>query len=138
MTRVRNASLAGGIVSVEGFPVDVAEVFSEGAAPSDGVAILDKDKVFYFAKTSPDLKTTLEKVIDALGQVKTALDKTASALSTLDEAGYIIAVGGGSGAPAVGTPATPFATSDISEISSAATQIDTLKTALNTLKGALK
>lgn len=142
MSRARKASVVGGKVLVEGFPVDVAEIFSEGAAPSEGVAILDKDKVFYFAKTSPDLKATLEQVIEALGQAKTALDKTVSSLTTLQSAGAIAPAAceslGASGTSAAYAGASATVAADTAAITAAATAINAAKTALNTLKGALK
>lgn len=128
MSKILAASCQSGVVSIDGVVLPDAEVLSEGVAASTGVAVLDEDTAFYLAKISPDLKSLIEQVVDVLTQVKTALDKTASALTTVDAK----PVGGTGSAPA------PGAAADITAISAASTQIDTLKTNLNTFKGALR
>lgn len=142
MSEVLKASVVGGKVMVEGFPVDVAEIFSEGAAPSEGVAIFEKGKVFYFAKTSPDLKSTLEQVIAALNQTKTALDKAVTIFTTQQAAGAIAPAAcdglGASGTSAAYASATLTVPTDAAAITQAGVAIQQAKTALETLKGALK
>jgi hypothetical protein len=118
-------------VEVAGTPVLNVTILSEGKENSEGAVVLDEYEAFYFAKTKPDLVQTLEKIIDALSQVSAALNKCASALTSLDTAGFLIAAD-------AGVPGTPVATSDISEISSAQANIDTIKSDLTTLKGALR
>jgi len=111
------ATCQNGIVTGDETPIDGAHIFSEGVAESEGVAILDADKVFYFAKTSPDLKTTLEKLIAVLGQIS-------SGINSLDTRGFLI---GATGA-VVGPPA----------LSGTVSQINTIKSQLETLKDSLK
>jgi hypothetical protein len=60
-------------VKVGALPVPGAEILSEGVGESSGVVILDEDRKLYIAKTSGDLKTTLEKISDALSQIAAAL-----------------------------------------------------------------
>lgn len=124
MSKVLEASCVGGVVTADGVPVGSAQILSEGVGSSQGVLLLDEDLARYIAKTSPDLKTTLERLI-------TALEKIASALTSLDTAGFLIGVTGGAASPAVGIPGTPVAASDIAAITAAKVQ-------LNTLKGMLK
>jgi hypothetical protein len=131
MSKVLDATCSGGVVVANGLPLPDAKVLSEGVGQSEGIAVLDEDKVFYLAKISPDLKTLLEHVVDALTQVSAALDKAASALTTLDTKGFLI---GASGA----VPSTPSATSDITAITTSKGEIDTIKGQIQSLGGILK
>lgn len=130
MSKVLPASCAAGVVlaGVPPLPLPAATVLSEGVGPSEGIAILDEDTVFYVPDTTPDLKATLDSLVNVLTQVKAALDKAVSALTTIDSK----PTGGTGSAP------TPAATVDIAAITTAATAIDGLKTTLSTLKGALR
>lgn len=131
MSKVLNASCEAGVVTCQETVVEEAELFSEGVAASEGLLIQDKDKAFYIAKTSEDLKITLQKLVTTLTRVSTALEKTADALTSLDTAGFLIAATGG-------TPSGPVAASDITAIGTAQGQIDTLKDELDTLRTNLK
>ena len=113
MSKVIEATCEDGEVTALAVPVEVAEILSEGVAPSSGFILMQGDKVFYVAKTSPDLKTTLEKVVTALGKISTAL-------TALDTAGFLI---GATGA----VPGTPVAGSAISDLDTAKTELETLK-----------
>lgn len=73
MSKLLEASCIAGVVTSEGVPVPSAEILSQGIGASTGFLILDGDKAYYVAKTSPDLDTTLGKVITALQQVVVAL-----------------------------------------------------------------
>lgn len=138
MSKMLPATCVGGVVTAEGVPVPAAEILSEGVGESEGVVFLDEDKARYIAKISPDLKTTLEHLIEALGKAIEALNNASAALTSIDTAGYIIAVSGGSGAPAVGTPSPPVATGDISALDTATQGIEAAKAELETLKGMLR
>lgn len=142
MSKVIQATCAGGAVLADGLPLPSAEILSEGVGSSEGIAVLDDTSAWYVANIMPDLKTTLEKVIDSLAQVKTALDQTATALSDTAAAFTIIdvkPVGGAGSAPAPGVSSQITSiTSASTSITTASTQVDTLKTQLNTLKGALR
>lgn len=130
MTKILDASCVGGVV-VAGdppLPLAVDTILSEGVAASDGIAIIDGLKSRYITNVSADLKTTLQQVVAALTQTKTALDKIGSALSLID------AKPTGGTASAV----TPVAATDILALAAAATAVDAAKTALNTLTGALR
>lgn len=74
MTKILEASCVAGVVQVGSLPIAGATILSEGVASSEGILILQGgDGKFYVAKTSPDLKTTLEKVASALTQIAAAL-----------------------------------------------------------------
>lgn len=77
MSKTLEASCVAGVVTTGLSVVPAARVLSEGVSASDGILILDEEEKVYIAKTSGDLKTTLEKIASALGSI-------ASALTTLD------------------------------------------------------
>lgn len=83
MSKSLEATCVLGVVTAEGVPVPSATVLSEGVGPSTGVLVLDDEKAFYLAKTSPDLKSTLEQVIAALTQVATSLTTLGAAIPTV-------------------------------------------------------
>ena len=72
MSKILPATCSAGVVTVDSLPVS-ATILSEGVAQSSGIAIIEGEDVTYIAKISPDLKTTLGKIADALTQLVTAL-----------------------------------------------------------------
>lgn len=131
------ASCVGGVVTADGVPVVAAVPLSQGIGQSSGVLLLDGDNAAYLADTSPDLDATLQQIISALDKTVTALGKCHDALSSIDGAGYVIAVIPGSGG-ASGTPSPPVAASAIAGITTASADITAAKTQLQTLKAQLK
>lgn len=118
MSKVLRASCENFEVTIGNAPAQEVDFLAcEGKAESQGLAVLDEDKVYYLANTISDLKTTLEKVEDALTQVS-------SALNTLGGAGFLVGA----------TGAVPWPGSIASQVSA----INTAKTALTTLRGNLK
>jgi len=114
MSKILNATCsAAGVVTCEGVEVPAAEVLSEGKQASSGILIIDGDKAWFIALSASDLKTTIDKVAQALTQAATGLN----------------AAGGGLNALAPGSGAA---------VISAANQITPLVTELNQLKEALK
>lgn len=73
MSKILEATCAGGVVTADGLPVSGATVLSEGVAPSSGILIMQGDEKTYVAKTSPDLNLTLARLAEALGNIATAL-----------------------------------------------------------------
>lgn len=73
MPRALEATCIAGVVKVGSLPVAGVEILSEGVGSSEGVLILDGEKRYYIADTTPDLKTTLEKLASVLTQIATAL-----------------------------------------------------------------
>jgi hypothetical protein len=117
MSKVLRATCADGKVTALGTEVPAARILSEGIAASEGVLVLDEERADYIAKTSVDLKVTLEKIVDALSQIS-------AALNTLNGAGFLI--GASSAVPWSGSVATQI------------TAIGTAKSALETLKDNLR
>lgn len=116
MIKALPASCVEGVVTIDGVAVEGVIILSEGLGSSSGVAYIDADEIYYVAKTSPDLDTTLEKLI-------AALEKIATALSSLDNAGFLISADAGVSSP-------PLATADISAINVAKSQLEALKEVL--------
>lgn len=73
MIKALDATCVGGVVSIGGAPVVGAVILSQGVGQSTGVAYIDGDKVFYVAKTTPDVATILEKLSNSLSELITAL-----------------------------------------------------------------
>lgn len=140
--KVLSASRTGGVTKIQNTPISGETVLSEGMASSEGVAVIDEDKIYYIPKTSPDLKTTITKLVSVLSQLKTALDETVTALTETATAFTTVdakPVGGTGSAPA---PAVAGNVANITaahgQITTAAAQIDTIRGELNTLKDNLK
>lgn len=112
MSKVLSATCEEGIVTAEAVPVEVTQKLCEGVAASEGFILMQGDKVFYVAKTSGDLKTTLQKLSEVLGNIS-------SALSSLDSAGFLI------GATA-GVPSPPILAADIAALDAVIEEIDDL------------
>jgi hypothetical protein len=127
MSKTLEATCTAGVVLVGGLPVPGATVFSEGIAESEGVVLLDEDKAFYLPKTTPDLKTTLDNLVNVLSQLETAINTIGDTFTAVG-AGMV----GSSTAPPPTLPAS------VTSIKATATAIDAIKTTLTTLKGALK
>jgi hypothetical protein len=90
MSKILDASCQAGIVTIAGTPIPGAVILSEGIGPSTGFAVIDADKVYYIAKTSPDLKT-------AMTNLNTILTQILAILTTLDG----VTVSPGTAAPAI-------------------------------------
>jgi hypothetical protein len=117
MPRAVAATCVGNVVTIDDVPVPSATILSEGVTSSSGYAILDDDKIYYVAKTSPDLKTLIGNLVTVLGNIY-------DALNGLDTAGFLIAA-------TAGVPSPPLQAANIA-------LINTMKTQLNTFKDALK
>ena len=75
MSRILDARCTAQIVTVEGLPVE-AIVLTQGMGSSEGVALIDKEKVVYLTSNSDDIKETLVKVKTAIlkiGELLTAI-----------------------------------------------------------------
>lgn len=73
MSKALDATCSNGVVKVGSVTVPGAAILSEGIGSSSGVMIMDEDRATYIARTTPDLKTALEKIATALTQIATAL-----------------------------------------------------------------
>lgn len=127
MSKVLEAVVQGGRVKVGSLEIPGAIILSEAAGDSQGLLFLEEAGKFYVAKTSPDLKTTLEKTIDALAGAADALTKVSTTLTS---------IGAGMTGPSTAPP--PTLATDVADITTKVAAINTAKSALNTLKGSLK
>lgn len=112
MTKVLQATCENGTVTVDGQEITPDLVLSEGVASSQGVLIIDGDKSYYVAKTSPDLKTTIEKTVDAVNKI----------------ADVLTAIGAGMTGPTTAPPGTLAA--DVAAIQATTTELTELGEAL--------
>jgi len=108
MSKVLEATCLANTVTSGGVPVEAA-VMSEGVGQSDGLLVLDKDEAYYLAKTSPDLKTTLEKLVSSLTKVTEVLTN----------------IGAGMTGPTTAPP--PTLAADVTEINTTIAELSTLK-----------
>jgi hypothetical protein len=127
MSKMIEAACSGGIVTASGLPVTVASVLSEGIGASTGILILDEDQAKYLAKTSPDLKATLEKLSTHLSTVSGTLNTIANVLTS---------IGAAMTGPTTAPPPT-LATS-VATIVSDATNLTALKVEVDLLKVSLR
>ncbi len=126
MSKILPASCVAGVVTVDGFPLAGAVIISEGVGPSVGVVVIDESTITYIARTSPDLETTLTKIITALEKTVTALDNAVTALGLID------------GKPQGTLSPVPAAATSIAQITTNAALITAAKVELQTLKGMLR
>lgn len=112
MAKVLEASCENGIVTLEGQQIEVDLLLSEGVAPSTGVLIIDGAKTYYVARTSPDLKSSLETITEAINSI----------------ADIFTAIGAGMTGPTTAPPGTLAA--DVTELQALATELEDLGEAL--------
>jgi hypothetical protein len=117
MSKIIEATCVGGVVTADDVPVPAAEILSEGVGESEGILILDEDKAKYIAKTSPDLKATLEKLI-------TTLEKLSAALTAIDSAGPLSTTCGAGPGTATWVPVNA---SNISAINALKAEVESFK-----------
>jgi len=121
------ATVQSGVVKVGTLSVSDAIILSEGLGNSSGLLIMQGGVSYYLTKNSPDLKSTIEKTMDALEDLASVLNTIATTLTS---------IGAGMTGPTTAPP--PTLAADVASIVSKATEITATRTALNTLKGALK
>lgn len=119
MSKALPASCVAGVVTAGGVPVLTADKLCEGVASSEGVLILDEDEATYIAKTSPDLKTTLTKLIAILTDLTTAL-------TVIDTKVLVTTCGAGPGS----TVPLPLAASSIASLTATKAELLLLKETL--------
>lgn len=73
MTKILEATCIAGVVTADELPVLTAQILSEGIGPSTGILLMQEDAQFYIPKTTPDLETTLENLVDVLTTIATTL-----------------------------------------------------------------
>ncbi len=127
MSKVLSATCLAGVVKVGLLPVPEAIILSEGLGASTGVAVIDEDEVTYIAKTTPDLNSTLDQLIDSL-------DKIASTLNTI--ATSLTSIGAGMTGPTTAPP--PTLAANVASIVTNAIAITAAQTQLEALQEVLK
>ena len=81
MSKVLEASCVGNVVTCEGLVLDGAEILSEGVGDSEGIVLIDGEKIYYIAKTTPDVADTIEKVAEMLTSIKLILTSIGSGMT---------------------------------------------------------
>lgn len=109
MSKILEATCEAGVVTSEGAAVPGASILSEGIGESQGLLLMQGDKKTYVTSSAADLKTAIEKVVEAINKIGTVLT----------------AIGAGMTGPTTAPPGT-LAT-DVSELVALATELETLK-----------
>lgn len=113
MSKILDATCsAAGIVTCEGATITEAQVLSDGKQASEGLLIIQNGKVYYLTLSVSDLKTTIEKLSAAVGQIATTLTS----------------IGAGMTGPTTAPP--PTLATDVATLNSIKAELDTLKGAL--------
>lgn len=127
MPKILNATCVGGVVKYGALPVQDVAIFSEGVGESAGLLILDKDLKAYMPKTTPDLKTTIEKISSSLDELSGVLTQIATTLTS---------IGAGMTGPTTAPP--PTLAADVVQINLSGANLTAIKAELDTLKAGLK
>ena len=127
MTKVLTATCEKGVVKVNGLPVPGAVILSEGVGASEGFVAIDLERAYYLARVTPDLATTLEKLIESL-------DTNAEALNKLVD--IITSIGAGMTGPSTAPP--PDLATDLLEVTQFSLDLTGISSELESLKEALR
>jgi hypothetical protein len=73
MTKIIEASCIQNNITVDGVILTDSFILSEGKGASDGILFINKDKSYYIANTSADLKYTIQSLSDITQQIIAAL-----------------------------------------------------------------
>jgi len=103
---------ASGEVTADGVKVPVAQLFGAGKQASSGILVLQDGKAYYIPISYSDLKTTLEKLSAAVGQIASTLTS----------------IGAGMTGPTTAPP--PTLVTDVATLNSIKADVDQLKEAL--------
>lgn len=109
MSKILDATCEAGVVTCEGVPVPETEILSEGVGSSAGLLLMQGEKKTYVASNATDLKTAIEKTVEAINKVGSILT----------------AIGAGMTGPTTAPPGTLAA--DVLELTALATELETLK-----------
>lgn len=75
MSKALAASCAGSVVKVGAYPVTGTTILSLGKGSSQGITIIDEDKSYYVANTTPDTVTLINDLIEGLQKVVTLMQQ---------------------------------------------------------------
>ena len=127
MSKILAATCVAGVVTSEGVPVPIAEIFSAGIASSEGLLILQNGNAFYITSNATDIEATLDGVSDAI----TSLTATIAQLITTF----------GSFAAAMTGPTTappPTLAAELAVLTAKSAELTATKATLELLKAGLK
>ncbi len=77
MSKMLDATCAGGVVSVAGVIVPTADILSQGVKDSDGVLMIDQDNAKYITSNATDIKDLIEgivSIVEKMVEIATSLD----------------------------------------------------------------
>lgn len=109
MSKILDATCQGRTVTADQIPVPDAEILSEGQGQSEGVLLLEGERVRYLTSNASDLKTSIEKVVNSI-------DKIASILTAI-----------GAGMTGSTTAPPPTLAADVAALQAIGTELTTLK-----------
>lgn len=113
MSKILTATCdANSKVTADGVEVVGAIILSQGKQASQGVAVMDGDKVWYLTSNASDIKTTIEKVSSALTKIGNILTS----------------IGAGMTGPTTAPP--PTLATDVLEITTTVNELAQMKEAL--------
>lgn len=128
MSKILDATCdSSGVVTADGVVVPNTLVLSEGKQQSSGLLFIEKDKPRYLPSNAKDIKTNIEKTIDALEDLASVLNTIATTLTSI-----------GANMQGSDTAPPPDLGANVAIIISKATEITSVQTQLEALKGALK
>lgn len=84
MSKILAASAEAGVVTVEGFPIEIAQIISKGVGASTGVLLIQGEKAFYLPSNATDLETTLADTKSAIDKAVQAINQIATSLTTIN------------------------------------------------------
>lgn len=88
MINVFKASCGGGVVTVEGKPVNVA-INGEGLGASEGYLVISETEAVYLPKTTPDVKEVIEKIEDFINTMSETISIIQSGILNSNMGGQI-------------------------------------------------
>jgi hypothetical protein len=112
MSKILEASCVGGVVTADGVPVPAADILSEGVGASEGVLMLEGEQAKYLPSSA--------------GDIKTAIEKTVSAIQTVAQ--ILTAIGASMTGPTTAPP--PSLAADLGDLAATLTELTTLKETL--------
>lgn len=112
MSKILDATCENNEVTCEGKTITGAVILSEGVGQSSGLLLIEESKKTYVTSNASDLKTTIEKLTDAL-------DKIATILTNI-----------GAGMLGSATAPPPTLGADVSELQSISSELENLKDGL--------
>jgi len=74
MSKILEATCEDEVVTSNGVEVPMAEILSKGLGASSGALLIEGKKAWYITSSASDLEEIIDKVVDALEKVSSALE----------------------------------------------------------------